>query len=182
MLNYMSSFLLWLINGVFALLPLTRLFKFKAMLLAFSGVNISRTARIVSSVRIVGTGLFEIGEDTFIGHRVFISCSPPGITIGSFVDIAPKVTIVNGTHELDMVGARTAGAGKCLPIIIGNGVWIGAAAVILPGVTIGEKAMIAAGAVVNKDVPAYSLAAGVPCRIIKHWNPTTKAWSSEDLS
>jgi maltose O-acetyltransferase len=100
---------------------------------------------------------------------VFISCSTPGIEIGSFVDIAPRVTIINGTHEIDMVGVHTAGIGKCLPIKIENGVWLGAGSIILPGVTIGEKAMIGAGSVVSNDIPSYTLSVGVPCRPIKQW-------------
>jgi acetyltransferase-like isoleucine patch superfamily enzyme len=54
------------------------------------------------------------------------------------------------------------------PITIGNNVWIGVAATILPGVTIGDNAVIAAGAVVSRSVPADTLAAGVPARVLKH--------------
>ncbi len=53
------------------------------------------------------------------------------------------------------------------PIVIGNNVWIGAAATILPGVTIGDNAVVAAGAVVSRDVPASTIAAGVPARVLK---------------
>ena len=172
----MNSLRLWLANKIFGFFPPTRLYPLKRMLIATAGADISKTARIVSSARIVGTGSLKIGDDTFVGHEVFISCSPPGIDIGSFVDISPRVTIVNGTHEIDMVNNHTAGKGQCLPIKIENGVWIGAGTVVLPGVTIGEKAMVAAGSVVNKDIPPFTVAAGVPCRVIKKWCSKTKTW------
>ena len=83
------------------------------------------------------------------------------IQIGSRVDIAPRMTLVVGSHELGSAHRR-AGAGKSLPITIGDGTWIGAGALILGGVTIGEGCVIAAGAIVTTDVPANTLAAGGP--------------------
>lgn len=136
----------------------------------------SKSARIVSTAKIIGTGELTIGDDTFIGHYVSILCSPPGVSIGSYVDIAPNVTIVNGTHQVDMDGLHTAGIGVSNKIVIEDGVWIGASATILAGVKIGKKSIIAAGAVVNSDVPAYSISAGVPAKTIKTWNPATKMW------
>jgi maltose O-acetyltransferase len=166
----MRSLRLYLICKVMVLLPSTRFYSFKVALLSWAGCDISKTARVVSSAKIVGTGSLKIGVDTFIGHDVFISCSPPGVEIGSFVDIAPRVSIINGTHDVDMLGRHTAGPGKCLPINIKDGVWIGAGAIILPGVTIGEKSIIGAGSVVSGDIPAYTLSVGVPCRPIKRWD------------
>ena len=168
--------MLWLVGFVFVALPSTRFYRLKTLLLAACGVKVAKSARIVSSVKIVGTGELSIGDDTFIGHYVSIFCSPPGISIGSYVDIAPNVVIVNGTHQVDMDGLHTAGKGVCNRIIIEDGVWIGASATILTGVKIGKKSIIAAGAVVNSDVPEYSISAGVPAKTIKTWNPVTKMW------
>ena len=88
------------------------------------------------------------------------------ITIGENVWIGHKVLVTVGSHEIGPPSQR-AGVGLYRPIVIGDGVWIGARAVILPGVTVGAGAVIAAGAVVNKDVPANSLYGGVPARFIR---------------
>lgn len=91
------------------------------------------------------------------------------VTIGDNVFIAPGVGIYTAGHPLD-VKRRNAGLEYAYPIKIGNNVWIGAQCIILPGVTIGDNAVIAAGTVVNRDVPAGMLVAGNPCRIIREIN------------
>lgn len=106
-----------------------------------------------------------------IGNRCFINCNVTildtnYVTIGDDVLIGPGVVISAATHPLN-AALRVAPNFICHPIKIGNKVWIGANATILTGVTIGDNAVIAAGAVVNKDVPANALVGGVPARIIK---------------
>lgn len=91
------------------------------------------------------------------------------VTIGNNVYIAPGVGIYTAGHPLD-VKRRNAGLEYAYPIEIGNNVWIGAQCVILPGVTIGDNAVIAAGTVVNRNVPKGMLVAGNPCREIKEIN------------
>lgn len=88
------------------------------------------------------------------------------VTIGDNVYIAPGVGIYTAGHPLD-VKRRNAGLEYAYPINIGNNVWIGAQSIILPGVTIGDNAVIAAGTVVNRNVPSGMLVAGNPCRIIR---------------
>jgi maltose O-acetyltransferase len=137
--------------------------------------------RIVASARVVITNV-SIGEDTFIGHQVLIvgdEASP--ITIGKNVDIAPRVVIVSGGHEIDMVSGHSAGAGKGGKIWIQDGVWIGANSTILPGVTIGYKSVIGAGSVVNHDIPAYCVAVGNPCRTIKRWDDKSKSFLKQSV-
>lgn len=134
------------------------------------GYNISKSARLFSSVKILGEIDLIIGEDTFIGADTFISGGDSKIYIGSYCDISSKVNIVSGTHELTPFGNRMAGAGYSKDIIIKNGVWIGVGVIILGGVTIGRNAMIAAGSVVTKDVEEYTLVAGVPAKLIKKFN------------
>jgi maltose O-acetyltransferase len=127
----------------------------------------------------VGTGCpLSIGADTWIGHDVLIAGSYAAIEIGAHVDIAPRVTILSGTHEIDMLGPHSAGRGSCLPIIIEDGVWIGGASLVLPGVRIGKKAVIGAGSVVTKDIPAYCIAVGDPCRPVRQWEPAQARWVS----
>ena len=106
-----------------------------------------------------------IGDHTRIGlHNTIIG----PVTIGSHVNLAQGITVTALNHNfkdsdkrIDEQGVTTS------PVVIGNDVWIGANAVILPGVSIGDHTVVAAGAVVTKDVPPHCLVAGVPAKIIK---------------
>lgn len=155
-----------LIQFVFRFLPETRCFALKRGLLRWAGARVGAGVRVCSSVRVLGAGALEIGEDTWLGHECMLvtSCS---IKIGARVDIAPRVYIGTGTHELDPGGPRSAGNGLSQPVVIGDGVWLGVACGILPGVTVGEKAVVAAGAVVTTDVPPRIVVGGVPAREIR---------------
>jgi acetyltransferase-like isoleucine patch superfamily enzyme len=87
-----------------------------------------------------------------------------GITLEDDVLIGPKVNLVTENHPLDPVNRRAL---ICKPMVVKRNAWIGAAATILPGVTIGENAVVAAGAVVSQDVPANTVVTGVPAKVIK---------------
>ena len=106
-----------------------------------------------------------IGDHTRIGlHNTIIG----PVTIGNHVNLAQGITVTalnqnfnDKTKRIDEQGVSTNS------VVIGDDIWIGANAVILPGVTIGNHSVVAAGAVVTKDVPPHSLVAGVPAKIIK---------------
>lgn len=110
-------------------------------------------------------GDVTIGDYTRIG----IHCTVIGpVCIGKNVNLAQGITVTalnhnfeDPTRKIDEQGISTK------PVVIGDDVWIGANAVILPGVTIGHHVVVAAGAVVTKDVPPHSLVAGVPAKLIK---------------
>lgn len=109
------------------------------------------------------------GRNTKIGKNVFINSGCTfldlgGITIEDDVLIAPKVNLLSEGHPISSDSRHSLAPGA---IHIKKNVWIGANATILPGVTIGENAIIAAGAVVNKDIPDNVIAGGVPAKIIK---------------
>ena len=106
-----------------------------------------------------------IGDHTRIGiHNTVIG----PVTIGSHVNLAQGITVTALNHNYKETGKRIDQQGVSTnPVVIGDDVWIGANAVILPGVTLGNHCVIAAGAVVTKDVPPHSLVAGVPAKIIK---------------
>lgn len=111
----------------------------------------------------------NLGIFTSIGKNVFInSCCNfldiGGITIDDDVLIGPKVNLLTEGHSLDPAKRKVL---MVKPVVIKRNAWIGAAATILPGVTVGENSVIAAGAVVNKDVPANTIVGGIPARIIK---------------
>ena len=106
-----------------------------------------------------------IGDYTRIGlHNTIIG----PVTIGSHVNLAQGITVTALNHNFEETNKRIDEQGvSTTPVTIGDDVWIGANAVILPGVHIGNHCVVAAGAVVTKNVPAHSLVAGVPAKIIK---------------
>jgi acetyltransferase-like isoleucine patch superfamily enzyme len=105
-----------------------------------------------------------IGKNVFINHACsFLDIG--GITIEDDVQIGPKVNLITENHPIDPSQRKHL---DLKSILIKRNVWIGAGATILPGVTVGENSIIAAGAVVNKDVPANAIVGGVPARIIKN--------------
>lgn len=105
-----------------------------------------------------------IGNHTRIG--LYNTVIGP-VKIGHHVNMAQGVTITALNHNFKDADRRIDEQGiSTAPVIIGDDIWIGANAVVLPGVTIGDHSVVAAGAVVTKDVPSRSLVAGVPARII----------------
>ncbi len=88
-----------------------------------------------------------------------------GIIIEDNVLIGPKVNLITENHSLNPNDRKSL---ICKPIVIKHNAWIGAAATILPGVTVGENAVVAAGAVVAKDVLPNTIVGGVPAKIIKN--------------
>ncbi|WP_454784945.1 acyltransferase [Legionella sp. WA2024007413] len=116
----------------------------------------------------------EIGSFVFIGHGATMSSSKEyPIEIGSYVMLGPNVSIYCGDHEMNQIGKpmyfmnkdkQSTRSGK---VIIKDDVWIGANATILKGVTVGEGVVIAAGSIVTKSIPDYSIVAGIPAKVIK---------------
>ena len=106
-----------------------------------------------------------IGDYTRVGlHNTIIG----PVTIGSHVNLAQGITVTALNHNFADPSRRIDEQGvSTKPVVIGDDVWIGANAVILPGVTIGHHCVVAAGAVVTKDLPPYTLVGGVPAKIIK---------------
>jgi maltose O-acetyltransferase len=108
----------------------------------------------------------SIGKGAFINYGLFID-NTDRVTIGNDCSLGPNVTILTGTHEIGP-STKRAGTDRGLPVHIGDGSWLGANVTVLPGVTIGTGAMIAAGAVVTKDCEPNGLYAGVPARKIRN--------------
>lgn len=109
--------------------------------------------------------------DVIIGHHTRIGLHNTVIgpvTIGNHVNLAQGITVTALNHNFSDANKRIDEQGVTTnPVVIEDDIWIGANAVILPGVTIGNHSVVAAGAVVTKDVPPHSLVAGVPAKIIK---------------
>lgn len=107
-----------------------------------------------------------IGDHTRIGlHNTIIG----PVEIGNNVNLAQGITVTALNHNFSDTNKRIDEQGVSTnPVTIEDDVWVGANAVILPGVTIGEHCVVAAGAVVTKDVPPHSLVAGIPAKVIKN--------------
>ena len=167
----MSSIMLWLYRIATWWLPESRAFGFRAMMLRLAGAKVGQNVRIYSSVMFTGVGAIEIGDDVHIGaSALFVTARPATITIGSHVDIGPGAVITSGTHEIDPQGLHIAGNGLAQSVAIGDGCWIGARAVILPGVELPQSTLVAAGAVVAKSVSeSHCLVAGVPAIVKKRY-------------
>jgi acetyltransferase-like isoleucine patch superfamily enzyme len=106
-----------------------------------------------------------IGDHTRIGlHNTIIG----PVIIGSHVNLAQGITITALNHNFDDSEKRIDQQGiSTKEVVLEDDIWVGANAVILPGVTIGKHAVVAAGAIVTKDVPPHSLVAGVPAKVIR---------------
>lgn len=109
------------------------------------------------------------GKNIKLGKNIFINQNCQildlgGVTIDDNVMIGPRVNLLSETHPIEPESRKFLIA---KPIHIKQNAWIGAGATILPGVTIGEHAVVAAGAVVSKDVPARTVAAGIPAKVVK---------------
>jgi acetyltransferase-like isoleucine patch superfamily enzyme len=117
----------------------------------------------------------DCGTNLRIGGNVFVNqgCRLDdigGIELGDDVLLGPGVRLISSGHPLDPALRRRQVTAA--PIVVGRNVWIGAGATVLQGVTIGDDAVVAAGAVVTRDVPPGVLVAGVPAEVIK---PVTSA-------
>lgn len=113
----------------------------------------------------------RISNDLVTGPHCFINrdcwiC--PGVSLGRYVMLAPEVAILGGDHITDRPGVPMIFAGRPVvpATIIGDDVWIGFRGIINAGVTIGDGAIVAAGAVVTRDVAPYAIVGGVPARVI----------------
>jgi len=120
----------------------------------------------------------DYGANIELGERVFFNFNCVvldvcRVTIGDYTLFGPAVQILTATHPMDAGLRRKEEGGK--PIAIGSDVWVGGGAIVLPGVTIGSRAVIGAGSVVTRDVPDDVLAVGNPCRVIRAIEPGERA-------
>lgn len=112
----------------------------------------------------------DYGANIELGERVYFNFNCVildvcRVRIGSYSLFGPAVQIYTAVHPLDAASRRKVESGK--PIEIGEDVWVGGGAIILPGVRIGDRSVIAAGSVVTRDIPADVVAVGNPCRVLR---------------
>ncbi len=159
----------------------------KGVFLTRTTIECGRSVTIGDFSEIRGTGKVKIADDVYIHRNVVLrpfggciqirkgttinpfTCiyGSGNVKIGKFVSIATKTTIVAANHNFNRIDMYIKEQGvNSKGIVIEDDVWIGASATILDGVTISKGAVVAAGAVVNKDVDKYAIVAGVPAKLI----------------
>lgn len=158
-----------LMTAVAGLLPMGMFQRTRSLVYRAFGVSVGRGVVCFGPMSFGWYGqVFEnlsIGAHTFISYNVVIDTTAP-VAIGEGVSIGHDVTIVTANHDASNPAFR-AGAVQPASVSIGSGAWICAHAKILPGVSIGDGAIVGAGAVVSRDVPAHTLVGGVPARVIR---------------
>jgi acetyltransferase-like isoleucine patch superfamily enzyme len=141
-------------------------------------LGISGNVTMIVSYKTNPNPTIVIGHDVYLGYATTLSCADR-ITIGNRVLIAHFVSIFdNNNHPIDP-NARAAnqpvGKEDIAPVVIEDDVWVGAYAIILKGVTVGRGSVVAMGAVVTRDVPAMTIVAGNPARVVKQITPADNA-------
>lgn len=125
------------------------------------GYKVSKYARVCSTVRMSGNISISINSGSYIGDYTQLTGGEGNISIGQNCDISDQVIICTGTHYVGD-SSRRAGTGYGKSVMIGNGVWIGIGAIVLPGVKISDGCIVAAGSVVTSSFPPNTLIAGNP--------------------
>ncbi len=143
--------------------------RLRVWVLRLAGFNIGDGTLMAGTPKISGGkklhGQLKVGRYCWFNIECVLDVHEE-ITIGNRVHLGQQVMLLTNTHELGPPGRRSA-ARQALAIKIENGAWLGARCTILPGVTVGKGAVVAAGAVVTKDVPPNALVAGIPARVVR---------------
>jgi maltose O-acetyltransferase len=153
--------------GAVRLLPTLSANRVRSLLVRAAGIAVGPGTLIGGPIRITGRsgGVLQIARDCWINGGCHFDVSAD-ITIEQGVSLGQEVLVVTDSH-LHGDATRRAGGLAASPVVIEQGAWIGARAVLLPGITVGSGAIVAAGAVVAADVPPDTLVGGVPARFIR---------------
>ena len=134
---------------------------FRKVVLRLLGAQIDRSAVLYGGFEIRSPRKLKIGANSVIGHRAVLDARG-GLTIGEKVNFSSEVMVWTAQHDYRSPTFDT----DFEPVVIGDYVWLGPRCILLPGVTIGEGAVVAAGAVVSKNVEPYTVVGGVPAQKI----------------
>jgi acetyltransferase-like isoleucine patch superfamily enzyme len=160
---------LWLLNFCVRLIPDGVAPRVRTALYRAFGVRLGNGTTVHAPLHFAHFGKpfdnLTVGKNCYFNFNVFLDTTG-NITIGDNVTFGHNIKLLTSSHKTDHPEFR-AGELYTLPVVIGDGCWLSADVTILPGVTVGKGVVIAAGAVVNKDVPDNVLVGGVPARVIK---------------
>lgn len=150
---------------VIKILPALSFLHVRTMILRLAGLSIGHGTLVGGRLRVTGGATLHIGQNCWINVDCHIDTSAP-VVVGDGAALGHDVLILTNTHHIGR-SSRRAGALRDGPVSIGDGTWLGARSVVLPGVTIGAGAIIAAGAVVVDDVEENTVVGGVPAHFIR---------------
>ena len=161
---------MYFVNILMEILPNSGMQKFKAKLFRWAGVKVGNNVEFFQGFKIQGIGDISIGDGAFIGHEVLLMVNKGGkIEIGESSVISSRCTIITGFHPITPKGERIISReGTTSEVHIGKGSAVLAGSLVLPGITIGEKALVAAGATVANNVAPYTLVGGCPAKLIRY--------------
>ena len=139
-----------------------------------NNIIIGNNTRIANRVKIFGSeaNLLEIGQNSYVGLNSFIEGFNSKVIIGDYVSIASNVSIISGSGPNASPPMQKVFGNAQGTIIIGNHTWIGGNSIIMPGVTLGNYCVVAAGSYVNKSFPDYSIVGGTPAKLIRTLTPS----------
>jgi len=132
-----------------------------------NGMKVGKNPRVEPMVVFTGFEWIEIGDDFVAGSFSTIRAVNAPIKIGNQVSLGPAAAIIGANHGIDPASPHQAQPQISAPIEIQDDVWIGAGAIVLPGVKIGKGSVIGAGSVVLEDLPDQVIAGGVPAKVLK---------------
>lgn len=140
----------------------------KAWFLRAVGARIGRGVVFYPGIWIAPGRNLVLGDDVDLALGVIITTSG-GVSIGDRTLVGYRAQILSSNHRIPPGTEQIFSSGHThAPVVIGSDVWIGAHSLVLPGVTIGEGAVVAGGSVVSRDVPPFAIVAGVPARVLRH--------------
>ena len=160
---------IYLVNLLMAILPNSGCQGLKSRMYRWAGVKVGRNVEFFQGIKVQGIGELEIGDRAFIGHEVlFMLNAGSKIIIEESAIVGSRSVVMTGFHPVTPDGVRILSReGTCSTVRIGRGCSVSTACVVLPGVTIGEMALVAAGATVAKDVAPRTLVGGCPAKLIR---------------
>jgi len=161
--------LCWILDCSFFYHPPFQWIKTRA-LNGFFGAELAPDCILVAGVRAVNWRNVRAGAGVYLADGVNLRSQGP-IRIGPWSTLGPGVMVISGGHSTTDLAPTSSS------ITIGKGVFVGARALILEGVTIGDHAMIGAGAVVSKDIPALAIAVGSPARVVAYREAPESIWT-----
>jgi len=161
--------LCWMLDWSFFYEPPFNRIKVR-VLNGFFGAQLAPDCILMPGVRAVNWRNVRADSGVYLADGVKLRSHGP-ITIGPWSSLAPEVMVASGGHSIRDLAPTSS------PITIGKGVFVGARALILEGVTIGDHAMIGAGAIVVRDIPPLAVAVGSPARVVAYRNVPERVWT-----
>lgn len=167
---------MYIVNLLMSLLPNSGCQGLKTRLYRWAGVKVGSHVELFQGIKVQGIGELEIQDRAFVGHEVlFMLNEGSKIVIETSAVISSRCMLMTGFHPIVPEGERIISReGTSSEIRIAQGAAVLAGCLVLPGITVGEKALVAAGATVAKDVLPYTLVGGCPARWIRNLKSTEK--------